>query len=182
MSTLTTQTPNPEASAVLDQKLGEIEQVLKGEAEIIASRMRRFGDIADETRDDALVNLSPAPLPSSWHIEGDPAPRMKFTSCSDDGGLLSGIWTCRPATFQFNYTSFDETVHVIRGVAEVRIGHEVTHLRAGSVAHFPRGTRSEWTVHEPIHKYFVQRNRSRGVRKVAKFFNLFRRSQPGSLG
>ena len=89
------------------------------------------------------------------------------------------VWTCRPATFRFDYTNFDETVHVISGLAEVRIGDELITLRAGSTVYFPRGTRAVWTVHEPIHKYFVQRNRSRGVRKLRGLLNRIRSEQSG---
>jgi uncharacterized cupin superfamily protein len=171
-----------EAAAALDQKLREIEQALKEEAQLLATKATRHRALVDDSRDDALIGLEPAPLPASWHIDGDPSPRIKIMTCSPEGGLLSGIWTCRAATFRFDYANFDETVHIIRGVAEVRIGDEITHLRPGSIAYFPKGASSEWTVHEPIHKYFVQRNSNRGVRKIQGFMRHFRRSEPGGLG
>jgi uncharacterized cupin superfamily protein len=172
-----------EAARILDQKLREIEQSLKDEAQLLASKANRYREsLDDDTRDDALTGLDPAPLPASWHIEGDPRPRLKIMTCSPEGGLLSGIWTCRAAKFRFDYATFDETVHIIRGVAEVRIGNEVTHLRPGSIAYFPKGASSEWTVHEPIHKYFVQRNSNRGVRKMQRLLSRFRRSEQGGLG
>ncbi len=171
-----------QAALALDQKLREIEQALKDEAELMASKANRHRESLDHGRDDALVGLDHSPLPASWLIEGDPSPRIKIMTCSPEGGLLSGIWTCRAAKFRFDYATFDETVHIIRGVAEVRIGTEVTHLRPGSIAYFPKGASSEWTVHEPIHKYFVQRNSNRGVRKVRSFLARFRRAEPGVLG
>jgi uncharacterized cupin superfamily protein len=171
-----------EAAAALDQKLREIEQALKEEAQLLATKATRHRALVDDSRDDALIGLEPAPLPASWHIDGDPSPRIKIMTCSPEGGLLSGIWTCRAATFRFDYANFDETVHIIRGVAEVRIGDEITHLRPGSIAYFPKGASSEWTVHEPIHKYFVQRNSNRGVRKIQGFMRHFRRSERGGLG
>jgi uncharacterized cupin superfamily protein len=171
-----------EAALALDQKLGEIEQALKEEAQLLASKAKRSRESIDDARDDALIGLESAPLPASWLLEGDPSPRIKIMTCSPEGGLLSGVWTCRAARFRFDYTTFDETVHIIRGVAEVRIGDEITHLRAGSIAYFPRGASSEWTVHEPIHKYFVQRNSNRGVRKIRALIGRFRRTEVGGLG
>lgn len=171
-----------EAATALDQKLREIEQALKEEAQLLATKATRHRTLVDDSRDDALIGLEPAPLPASWHIEGDPSPRIKIMTCSPEGGLLSGIWTCRAATFRFDYANFDETVHIIRGVAEVRIGNEITYLRPGSIAYFPKGASSEWTVHEPIHKYFVQRNPNRGVRKIQSLMRRFRRSEQGGLG
>ncbi len=172
-----------EAAKALDQKLRDIEQGLKDEAQLLASKTNRYREtLDDDTRDDALIGLDPAPLPASWLIVGDPSPRLKILTCSPEGGLLSGIWTCRAATFRFDYATFDETVHIIRGVAEVRIGNEVTHLRPGSIAYFPKGATSEWTVHEPIHKYFVQRNSNRGVRKWQRLRSRFSRSEQGGLG
>jgi uncharacterized cupin superfamily protein len=171
-----------EAARALDQKLREIEQALKDEAQLLATKATRHRNLIDDSRDDALVGLEPAPLPASWLIEGDPSPRIKIMTCSPEGGLLSGVWTCRAATFRFDYATFDETVHIIRGVAEVRIGNEITYLRPGSIAYFPKGASSEWTVHEPIHKYFVQRNSNRGVRKLRGLMGRFRHSEPGGLG
>jgi uncharacterized cupin superfamily protein len=171
-----------EAALALDQKLLEIEQALKDEAQLLSAKANRSRESLDDSRDDALMGLSPAPLPASWLIDGDPSPRLKIMTCSPEGGLLSGIWTCRAAKFRFDYATFDETVHIIRGVAEVRIGDEITQLRAGSIAYFPRGASSEWTVHEPIHKYFVQRNSNRCVRKIRGLLARFRKSEQGGLG
>jgi uncharacterized cupin superfamily protein len=171
-----------EAALALDQKLLEIEVALKEQAQLLGSKNKRQREPADDARDDALVGLEPATLPASWLIEGDPSPRIKIMTCSPEGGLLSGIWTCRPATFRFEYATFDETVHIISGVAEVRIGDEITHLRPGSIAYFPKGASSVWTVHEPIHKYFVQRNSNRGVRKLRNLLQRFRKTEQGGLG
>ena len=171
-----------EAAQALDHKLREIEQALKDEAQLLATKATRQRALVDDSRDDALVGLEPAPLPATWLIDGDPSPRIKIMTCSPEGGLLSGIWTCRAATFRFDYATFDETVHIIRGIAEVRIGNEITYLRPGSIAYFPKGASSEWTVHEPIHKYFVQRNSNRGVRKMQRLLGRLRRSEHGALG
>lgn len=171
-----------EAARALDLKLSEIEQSLKGEAQLLAAKAHRYTESPDDTRDDALIGLSPAPLPAAWLIEGDPSPRIKIQTCSPDGGLLSGVWTCRVSKFRFDYPTFDETVHIIRGSADVRIGNEVTRLRAGSIAYFPKGASAEWTVHEPIHKYFVQRNANRGVRKLRSLLNRFKGTEQGGLG
>lgn len=133
-------------------------------------------------RDDGLEGLSDAPLPASWLIEGDPKPRIKFATFSPEGGLVSGIWTCEPAVFRFDYATFDETIHVLAGYADVQIGNEITKLRPGSTVYFPRGASSVWTVHEPIHKYFVQRNRNRVIRKLQAIASKIQGKPAGGLG
>ena len=50
-------------------------------------------------------------------------------------------------------------------IAAIEIAGE---LSAGSTAMFPRGLRTEWTVHEPIHKVFVLGSQLRWERVVRR--------------
>lgn len=106
---------------------------------------------------DADDGLSDAPLADGWVLDGDPRPRMKVTSTSPGGGISSGVWCCQPSRFTFIYDS-DEYVHIMAGRVTVIADTHVHELSAGSTAVFPRGLRTEWTVHEAIHKVFVLHN------------------------
>jgi uncharacterized cupin superfamily protein len=66
------------------------------------------------------------------------------------------LWRCDPMSFDYTFPG-DESFIVISG--SVKIGltdtNEVVELRGGDVASFPKGTRSVWTVVEPIVKFTV---------------------------
>lgn len=88
---------------------------------------------------------------------------MRFTAMATDGSTASGIWTCNPGVFTFNY-DFDEWVHLVSGSVVIEAGTYTQHLRAGSVAFFPRGLSTTWHIDDHVHKFFVQRNPPRIVR------------------
>lgn len=112
-------------------------------------------------------SLEPAPLPDGWVISGDPAPRMRILTSSDDAVLMSGIWRCDAGRFHFRY-DFDETVHLLSGGVRVTINGYTQHLVPGDVAYFARGTTSVWEVDDQVQKYFVQRNASKLERIVQR--------------
>ena len=114
--------------------------------------------------DDGLVD---APLAPGWVIEGDPRPRMCITATAPGGAISSGVWCCQPSRFTFIY-DVDEYVHIIAGRVTVIADTHVHELSAGSTAMFPRGLRTEWTVHEPIHKVFVLGSQPRWERVVRR--------------
>lgn len=114
--------------------------------------------------DDGLVD---APLAPGWVIEGDPRPRMCITATSPGGAISSGVWCCEPSRFTFIY-DVDEYVHIIAGRVTVIADTHVHELSAGSTAMFPRGLRTEWNVHEPIHKVFVLGSQPRWERVVRR--------------
>ncbi len=116
---------------------------------------------------DADEGLVDAPLAPGWVIEGDPRPRMRITATAPGGAISSGVWCCQPSRFTFVY-DVDEYVHIISGRVTVIAGSHIHELSAGSTAMFPRGLRTEWTVHEPIHKVFVLANPPRWVRMVRR--------------
>jgi uncharacterized protein len=72
-----------------------------------------------------------------------------------EGQLVAGMWRAGVCTIDYHFAG-DETVHVLRGEADVELdsGETVT-LRAGDIASFPKGAHSTWRVRSPIEKFFV---------------------------
>ncbi len=119
--------------------------------------------------DDGLVD---APLAPGWVIDGDPRPRMRITATAPSGAISSGVWCCQPSRFTFIY-EVDEYVHIVAGRVTVIADTHVHELSAGSTAMFPRGLRTEWTVHESIHKVFVLANPPRWQRVARRVRSRF---------
>src|SRR5215831_5915805 len=66
------------------------------------------------------------------------------------------LWRCDPLTFEYNFPG-DESFVVLSGAVRIDLMDDGTsiELRSGDVASFPKGTRSVWTVLEPIEKFTV---------------------------
>jgi len=66
------------------------------------------------------------------------------------------LWRCEPMTFEYNFPG-DESFVVISGAVRIELTDAGTsvELRTGDVASFPKGTKSIWTVLEPIEKFTV---------------------------
>ncbi len=66
------------------------------------------------------------------------------------------LWRCDPMTFPYDFPG-DESFVVLDGVVRITLVDEQTtvELRTGDVASFPKGTRSIWTVVEPLRKFTV---------------------------
>jgi len=66
------------------------------------------------------------------------------------------LWRCDPMTFEYNFPG-DESFIVLSGAVQIEFtdGSSKLELRAGDVASVPKGTRSVWTVLEPIEKFTV---------------------------
>jgi uncharacterized cupin superfamily protein len=102
--------------------------------------------------------LEPAPIVPADVIDGAPVARGRQLSSSADGRLTTHHWECTAGTFICRF-GYDEIVHIIEG--EVRIEDPAGRrqlLRAGDVAHFPRGTSAVWTVPEYVLKFAVLRH------------------------
>jgi hypothetical protein len=102
--------------------------------------------------------LEPAPIVSADVISGAPVARSRQLSSSGDGRLTTHLWECTAGTFNWHF-GVDEIVQIVEG--EVRIDDpagDVRVLRAGDVAHFPRGTTAVWTVPEYVLKFAVLRH------------------------
>jgi uncharacterized cupin superfamily protein len=69
------------------------------------------------------------------------------------------VWRADPATYDYLFED-DEAFHVVEGAAIVELpdSDERIDLRAGDVAYFRAGTRSIWTITQPLKKFTVIAN------------------------
>ncbi len=106
----------------------------------------------------AEVELDPAPIPSSWIIEGEPQARSKRLATSKDRSSSVMAWSCTTGRFRWYY-NIDETVHIIAGEVFVtdHIGAS-RRLGPGDVAFFPAGSVSQWHVTKTVRKLAVCRH------------------------
>ena len=75
---------------------------------------------------------------------------------TDDGWSHTAmLWRCEPMTFDYVFPG-DESFLIVAGLVRIQLEDGVTvELGKGDVASFPKGTRSVWTVVEPIVKFTV---------------------------
>jgi len=66
------------------------------------------------------------------------------------------VWRCDPMRFDYVFPG-DESFIIVHGAVRIEIvdDAETVELRQGDVASFPKGTRSVWTVLEPLVKFTV---------------------------
>ena len=66
------------------------------------------------------------------------------------------LWRCDAMSFDYTFPG-DESFVVISGSVKIELIDTgvVVELRGGEVASFPKGTRSVWTIVEPIVKFTV---------------------------
>ncbi len=66
------------------------------------------------------------------------------------------LWRCDPMSFDYEFPG-DESFLVLSGSVRIELkdGDETIELRTGDVASFPKGTRSVWTIVEPLKKFTV---------------------------
>lgn len=106
---------------------------------------------------DAPTTWEPFEVPSEDILEPEFKGEVHWLRqvSNGDGQLLTGIFTGTPSKFRYTFGG-DETFHVIEGRVTIELddGEKVT-LVPGSIASFPKGASSTWTVHEPFRKFFV---------------------------
>src|SRR5262245_60106235 len=96
--------------------------------------------------------LPPLPIDPAWIQEGAPSACGCILMQSQDKFLSSGFWTCTAGKFRWTF-SWDEFVHVLEGEVTIREEGGATHtLKAGDVAHFPRGLTTYWHVPKFVRK------------------------------
>jgi uncharacterized protein len=91
--------------------------------------------------------------------QGSPVARAKRLNESGDGGMATGMWDCTAGRFRWMFHC-DEVVHILEGEVTVQVDGKQHDLRAGSVAFFPIGTDSEWTVPRYVRKVYFHRHPS----------------------
>lgn len=108
------------------------------------------------------TDFRPAPLRSSWIIQGAPTARSLPLGESADGNFSFGLWDCTAGQFRFMHRS-DEFVHILEGDVTVSVAGTELHLGPGDVAYFPQGLTTYWNVHEYVKKLAVFRSVKRGL-------------------
>ena len=132
--------------------------------------------------------LSAAPIPDDWILEGNPTARNKCVATSTDGTASTYIWECTAGRFNWFY-GIDETVYLLQGSIVVTDGVETHKLSAGDTFFFASGTKYEWTVDTYVRKVaFMHMPRSRKLRMLVKILNavrhplrIFRKSSDSGL-
>ena len=91
--------------------------------------------------------------------EGDVAGVVSWLRNEDDGdGLLlkAGMWKCEKSTFPYLF-GVDETFVMIEGILRVDLEDGRSwELGPNDTASFEKGTKSTWTVVEPVLHFFIQ--------------------------
>ena len=101
--------------------------------------------------------LPDMPIDAAQITSGNPVARGAILAQSSDRKVTSGVWSCEPGAFDWDYT-WDEFVYVMEGSVKIRQeGGEEHLLGPGDTAHFPVGIRTHWEVIEPMRKFFVLR-------------------------
>ncbi|MFN8149832.1 MAG: cupin domain-containing protein [Solirubrobacterales bacterium] len=106
----------------------------------------------------ADVELSAEELDPGTVLEGDPrvCDGEIARSPSGSGDLVTGVWTCTPG--RMTDVEADETFVVLEGRATIEAeGEEPVDVGPGDVCVLAAGTRTTWTVHEPLRKVYVIR-------------------------
>jgi uncharacterized cupin superfamily protein len=118
--------------------------------------------------------LSSAPIPDDWILEGNPVARNKCVASSTDGTASTYIWECTAGRFNWFY-GVDETVYLLQGSITVTDGVESHTLSAGDTFFFASGTQYEWTIDTYVRKVaFMHVPRSRKLRMLVKVLTAMR--------
>lgn len=92
------------------------------------------------------AELSPAPIPSEWIIDGQPIARNRLIFASGDGAAFTFLWDCTSGRFNWFY-DVDETICLLAGaITVVDVAGTQHHLKAGDVFTFPAGSRFELSL------------------------------------
>jgi uncharacterized protein len=98
------------------------------------------------------AELSPAPIPAEWIIEGHPIARNRPVYTSTDGMASTYLWDCTAGRFNWFY-ALDETIYLLAGAITVIDATGTRHdLKAGDIFFFPAGSRFEWSVDSYVRK------------------------------
>lgn len=106
--------------------------------------------------DAADLEAKPLAPPSAEPLSGEIIVRGKVEFATDDRTIVSGVWESDPGVSRWEFLTRGEIVHIVEGRMSVRRdGEEAVELTAGSAAFFPIGWTGEWTVVEPVRKFYV---------------------------
>jgi uncharacterized cupin superfamily protein len=115
-----------------------------------------FSDVPRVIRAAALpdADLPVAPLDPDQVVSGEPEVRLLEIHDGDDLGI--GVW--QHGVGVSTDTEVDEVFVVLAGRATIEVeGGPTLEVGPGDVGLYPAGTRTTWTVHEPLRKIYVVR-------------------------
>jgi uncharacterized cupin superfamily protein len=100
------------------------------------------------------AELPLAPLDPAQVVAGDP--EVRLLEVCDDDGVGIGIW--QHGVGVSTDVEVDEVFVVLSGRATIEIeGGPALEVGPGDVGSYPPGTRTRWTIHEPLRKVYVIR-------------------------
>ena len=106
--------------------------------------------------DAGALEAKPLAPPSAQPLSGEITVRGKVEFVNDDRTIVSGIWESDPGRSRWEFLTRGEIVHILSGRMIVHEdGGEPAELTAGSAAFFPIGWTGEWSVVEPVRKFYV---------------------------
>ena len=117
--------------------------------------MRSVGNV-DIFVASSRVELSPAPIPADWILEGAPLARSCVLTTTDDNTAMTVVWDCSAGRFNWFY-NLDETVSVVEGGMTLKDHTRSRTVSAGDVVFFPAGSTATWTVEHYIRKVAIIR-------------------------
>ncbi len=91
-----------------------------------------------------------------WEVvEGRPTMKTWILHTSNDGSMISGIWTATPGTYHATYSAY-EFVHIIKGVIKITPddGTSARIVKAGDTFIVESNFKGTWEIIEPIRKHF----------------------------
>ena len=101
--------------------------------------------------------LPDMPIESDMITAGNPVARGAILTQSEDRKVSSGLWTCEPGEFDWNFT-WDEFVYVLEGeVTITEEGGKSYTLGPNDMVRFPLGLKTHWKVTRSVRKFFVVR-------------------------
>jgi len=99
--------------------------------------------------------LPDMPIDPAQITSGNPIARGSILTQSTDKTISSGLWTCDPGEFDWEYT-WDEFIYILEGHVTIsEQGREPYALGPGDLGHFRLGLKSHWKVSQAVRKFFV---------------------------
>jgi hypothetical protein len=87
-------------------------------------------------------------------IDGQPTMKTWILYTSNDGSMVSGIWTATPGTYHATYAEY-EFVHLIEGrITITPDGEDPMHVGPGDAFVVEAGFAGTWEIKEPVLKHF----------------------------
>ena len=87
-------------------------------------------------------------------IEGEPTMKTLIMRTSNDGSMISGVWTATLGTYHAVYAEY-EFVHLIEGSITITPdGGEPAYMSSGDAFVVEAGFSGTWEITEPVVKHF----------------------------